>query len=144
MREVYSDIEIKATPDRVWDVATDFESFPDWNPFLRSAKGELKAGGRLEIEVQTGAGKHSRMQPTVLKSDRPSEFRWNVRQAFGMFNREFATLIQPSSEERVRVIQRCMFTGMLVPFMGGAIEETKLGFDAMNEALRAKAERTEN
>ncbi len=144
MREIYSEVEIKATPERVWDVITDFDSFPDWNPFLRRVDGELKAGGQIEIEVRAGSGRSSKMQPTVVKSERPSEIRWNVRQSFGLFNREHVINIRSIGEERAQVIQRGLFSGILVPFMGSAIDETREGCVAMNEALRARVERAQD
>jgi uncharacterized protein YndB with AHSA1/START domain len=57
MKELRSEIEIQASEERVWQLLTDFASFPQWNPFIRRASGEAKAGSRLEVYIQpTGAG----------------------------------------------------------------------------------------
>ncbi len=40
MKEIYTEIEIQASPERVWQALTDLERFSQWNPFIRSAKGE--------------------------------------------------------------------------------------------------------
>ena len=40
MREFRTEIEINATPDKVWDVLMDFDSYPEWNPFMQSASGK--------------------------------------------------------------------------------------------------------
>jgi len=47
MKEVFSEIEIQATADRVWQVLTDFARYPEWNPFIRRISGEPKEGTRL-------------------------------------------------------------------------------------------------
>jgi hypothetical protein len=39
MAEISSEIEIGATPARVWSVLTDFEHYADWNPFITSISG---------------------------------------------------------------------------------------------------------
>ena len=44
MKELRTEIEIQASDKRVWQLLTDFASFPQWNPFIRQAKGEVKVG----------------------------------------------------------------------------------------------------
>ena len=38
-----SEIEIDASPDRVWSVLTDFAAYPDWNPFIRRLDGRSRS-----------------------------------------------------------------------------------------------------
>ena len=42
MKEVFSEIDIQAPAERVWQVLTDFASYPEWNPFIRRINGEPK------------------------------------------------------------------------------------------------------
>ena len=35
VKELHSEIEINAPVERVWEVLTDFASYPRWNPFIR-------------------------------------------------------------------------------------------------------------
>ena len=35
-KQLHATIEIDATPQRVWQVLTDFAAYPDWNPFIVS------------------------------------------------------------------------------------------------------------
>ncbi|MER3407514.1 MAG: SRPBCC domain-containing protein, partial [Nitrososphaera sp.] len=39
-KEVRTEIEIAAGPQRVWQVITDFARYPEWNPFIRRVEGE--------------------------------------------------------------------------------------------------------
>ncbi len=43
-KEIHAELDIEASPERVWEVLTDFASFPEWNPFIRDASGGLKSG----------------------------------------------------------------------------------------------------
>jgi hypothetical protein len=52
MKELHSEIEIDASAERVWDILTDFASYPQWNPFIRRIGGELEVGERLEVRLQ--------------------------------------------------------------------------------------------
>ena len=33
-RQLESEVEVQASPERVWEVLTDFAAYPDWNPFI--------------------------------------------------------------------------------------------------------------
>ena len=44
MKELRSEIEIQASAERVWQLLTDFASFPQWNPFIRKASGNIRVG----------------------------------------------------------------------------------------------------
>ena len=47
MRDLRS--EIDASPEDVWQVLTDFDAYPEWNPFIRSIQGNPEVGSRLSI-----------------------------------------------------------------------------------------------
>ena len=47
MKELCTEIEIQASSEQVWQILADFARFPQWNPFIRRAKGQAKAGARL-------------------------------------------------------------------------------------------------
>ena len=38
-KEIVREIEINAPPSRVWQVLTDFEKYPTWNPFIKKITG---------------------------------------------------------------------------------------------------------
>ena len=44
MKELRTEIEIQSTAERVWQLLTDFPSFPQWNPFIRKASGNIRVG----------------------------------------------------------------------------------------------------
>jgi hypothetical protein len=60
----------------------------------------------------------------------------------GLFDGEHILAIEPLEETRARFIQREIFTGVLVSLFAlvGLFQNTLLGFEAMNQALKARAE----
>ena len=54
MKEVFSEIEIQAPAERVWQALTDFDSYPSWNSFIRRISGQPKEGKRLRIYRASG------------------------------------------------------------------------------------------
>lgn len=142
MKELRTDIEIQATPERVWDCLTDFASFPIWNPFIRRAGGEIKAGARLEVHIQPSGANGMTFRPTVLIAEPNRELRWLGRFVLpGLFDGEHIFLIEPLGESRVRFTQREIFTGLFLPLLWRGLDiDTRRGFQEMNLALKSRSE----
>jgi uncharacterized protein YndB with AHSA1/START domain len=51
LTDVESCIEIGASASRVWSVLTDLEHYPEWNPWIREARGRLIVGAELDLTV---------------------------------------------------------------------------------------------
>ncbi|MDJ0744624.1 MAG: SRPBCC domain-containing protein [Xenococcaceae cyanobacterium MO_167.B27] len=143
--ELRTEIEIQAPMEKVWQHLTDFDSFPTWNPFIRSAKGEIKPGSSLEISIQPAGSKALTFKPKVLKLEKNRELRWLGRFIIpGLFDGEHIFTIEPIAYDRVRFIHRESFSGLLVPFLAKDLNtNTKKGFEAMNQALKIRAEQAE-
>ena len=48
---VQADVLIPGRTQAVWDVLTDLQSYPRWNPFIRSAEGALRTDARWRLEL---------------------------------------------------------------------------------------------
>jgi hypothetical protein len=142
MKELRSEIEIQASAERVWQLLTDFASFPQWNPFIRKASGNIRVGERLEVNIQPSGASGMTFRPSVVKAEPKRELRWLGHLLIsGLFDGEHSFTIEPLGEGRVRFIQREVFTGLLVPlFARGLDTDTRRGFEEMNQALKARAE----
>jgi uncharacterized protein YndB with AHSA1/START domain len=44
MKELRTEIEIQATPEKVWQVFTDLDQNPEWNPLIYRAIGKAQVG----------------------------------------------------------------------------------------------------
>ena len=141
MRQLRTDIEIDATPDRVWAILTDFASYPAWNPFIESIRGEPVVGSKLEVRIAPPDGKAMTFKPTVLNAEPDRELRWLGRVLLpGILDGEHMLQLEPLAGGRVRFVQAERFRGVLVPFLGKTLDRTERGFAAMNEALKGRAE----
>ena len=142
MKELYSEIEIEATDERVWQILTNFADFPQWNPFLRQASGEIEVGAKIEVEIQPPDGSAMTFKPTVIRVAPEQELRWLGRLLLpGVFDGEHYFELSPLGEGRTRFVQREQFRGLLVPLLWKSLEtNTRRGFEAMNTALKKRAE----
>jgi hypothetical protein len=141
VRSISHTIEIDAPPEAVWRELADTASYGDWNPFVRRLDGELVEGSRLEVEITPPDGRAMTFKPKVLAAVPGRELRWLghllVR---GVFDGEHSFVIEPLGEGRSRLTQAERFSGLLVRPLGGGLGKTERGFEAMNKALKARAE----
>lgn len=141
-RELQAEIEIQASPETVWRVLTDFERYPEWSRFLVSVRGRAEAITRLEVCIETGAGRHYRFRPLVLQVTPPRSFRWLGRVGVpGLFDGEHGFFLDALPEGGTRLRQQERFQGFLVPLLWRRIAPgTLAGFRAFNAALKQRAE----
>jgi len=70
------EIEIAAPPELVWDVLTDFDRWPQWNPEVKSMSvdGPLAPGSVFRWKAGPGT-----IVSTLEQVDRPRYVRWRGR-----------------------------------------------------------------
>ena len=139
---LHTEIEIEASAEQVWAVLSDFASYSQWNPFIKSIAGKPEQGARLQITVQPSGGKSMRFSPIVLTAEIGRELRWLGRFLLpGVFDGEHRFVIEPLGEGKVRFEQSERFSGLLVGLLRSSLDrDTKRGFEEMNRALKARAE----
>ena len=146
MKELHSEIEIAASAERVWDILTDFASYPQWNPFIRRISGELEVGERLEVRLKAPDSRGVTLRPTVLRAEPHRLMRWVGHLLVpGLFDGEHSLATQPLDKNRVRFVQHEVFKGVLVPLFARSLDNNTLrGFEQMNGALKVRAEAPPN
>jgi hypothetical protein len=139
VKEVSTEIEIGASPEKVWGVLTDFAKYEEWNPFIIKAAGKAEHGSTIEIHIRTPAGKKRKYGPTITKVEPGRELRWMGKS--WVLNGEHIFVIEPLQEGRVRLVHREAFDGLLTSFFGKSLDtDIKQGLEEMNRALKKRAE----
>lgn len=93
--------------------------------------------------MQPSGGRGMTFKPVVLKADPNRELRWLGRLYLPwIFDGEHSLAIEPAGEGTVKFVQSEKFTGLLIPFAGQLLVDTKRGFEEMNRALKQRAEAT--
>ena len=138
-KEIRTEIAIEATPEKVWNVLTDFNAYPAWNPFITSITGKVEKGKRLTVRIQPTGGKAMTFKPTVLTAKENQKLSWLGRLFFkGLFDGEHTFELIDHGNGTLTFVQSEKFTGILVGMLN--LEKTKNGFQAMNRKLKALAE----
>jgi hypothetical protein len=141
MKELRTEIEIQAPPEQVWQILTDLDQYPGWNPFIHHAIGKAKVGEKVDITFRTGS-KEMTLHCKVIKVEPNRELCWKYHVLLpALFQGEHSFVIEPIGDNKVRFIDREIFTGMLIPLQAKDIDtNSRRGFEEMDKALKAKVE----
>lgn len=138
MKRIETRVIINASPEQVWSTLTDFEAYPEWNPFIVNLKGKPAVGTTLEAHLKLGNKAPQVFKPEVLVAQAGSEFRWRGKLFVrGLFDGEHYFKLRPLKGGQTELIHGEQFSGLLSGLIMSRIHaETVQGFELMNTALR--------
>ena len=142
MRAIHTEIGIGAPAATVWAVLIDTAKWAEWNPFAKLS-GRVAVGERVSVTLTPPGKSPITMRPTIVKLDAGRELRWLGNLGIpGLFEGEHGFRVVPEDVGRCRFEHFETFRGLLVaPIMWMVGDATRQGFEAMNRALKALAER---
>lgn len=134
-------LEINAPADVVWDVITDVQRYPEWNPFTVKVETSFKPGEPIDMQVKL-------MAKPQFQREWVTEFVPGKRFAYQMKPVPLNTLSSQRSHDveaigpgRTRYRSYFELKGWLHPvvvgLLGGKLEA---GFAGMSEGIRKRAE----
>jgi hypothetical protein len=141
MKENRNEIEIQATPEKVWKALTNLGEYPEWNPLLIRAEGKLIVGEKVNLTAKS-ASSDMHLLCTVLTVEPNRQFSWKFHVILPfLFRGEHIFKIEPINEHKVRFVDREIFHGLLVPLQAKKLEtDSKPAMIAMGEALKTRVE----
>jgi hypothetical protein len=141
VRSIRTEVGIDRPAAAVWAILVDIDRWPEWNPFAK-AGGRLAVGERLKVEIRPPGRKPMTFRPTVVRLDPGVELRWLGHLGVaGIFDGEHGLRVEPEGDRRCRFAHFETFTGVLaVPLLWLVGDASRRGFEAMNLALKARAE----
>lgn len=142
MKTIETNIVIISTPEKIWDVLTNFEEYELWNPFMTKVVGNASLGSKIEVNIKTISGKNRSYYPIITKCETNKELRWKGKSFLpGVFNGERVFVLEKSGDDKVSFSHKEIFSGLAVKLVGNKLDENlREGFVRMNEALKVRAE----
>lgn len=136
-KHIETRIIIHATPEQVWHAFTQFNTYPEWNPFVSKLTGTPVVGQKITVKLPGMT-----FNPKVLVYNANREFRWAGKLWLkGLFDGEHYFILQDNGNGTTTFIQGEHFKGFLLPLFKHMLDtKTVAGFNAMNEALKKRVE----
>jgi hypothetical protein len=139
--ELRTEIDIEATRETVWAILTDLGAYAEWNPFITSSQGTVAVGERLVNRMEPPGGKEATFKPTVTVVESADTFEWLGRLVLhGVFDGRHRFELE-STSTGTHLTHGEHFSGALARFLRKSLDtQTVAGFEAMNAALKTRAE----
>ena len=140
--DLRTEIDIDASPETVWGILTDLGSYSDWNPFIVSSEGTVARGERLTNRMQPPGSKGTTFKPTVTAVEPNTTFEWLGRLGLpGIFDGRHRFELLATESGGTHLVHSEVLKGVLVrPLRKMLDTQTLAGFEAMNVALKERAE----
>jgi hypothetical protein len=142
LKTIETNIIINSTPEKIWDVLTNFEEYELWNPFMTKVIGNAYLGSKIEVNIMTISGKKRTYYPIITKTEKNKELRWKGKSFLpGIFDGERIFSLEKSDDDKISFSHKEIFRGLGVKLVGNKLDESlRESFVKMNEALKARAE----
>lgn len=139
-KEIKTSIVIQATPEKIWTILTDFDNYPNWNPFITYVNGIVEKGSKITVNIVPSGSKGMTFKPMVISRIENRGLIWKGRVLFnGLFDGMHKFELVDNGNGTTTFIQSEFFTGIFVVFFN--TKKTKEGFEKMNVKLKELAER---
>ena len=138
-KKIETEILINASTNKVWAILTDFDNYPNWNPFIKSIKGDIHPNKQIVVTIAPPNATKMTFRPTVLKLEKNKQLSWLGHVLFqGLFDGEHLFELVDNGDGTTLFKHNEEFRGLLAWMFNP--EKTKKGFLQMNQKLKELAE----
>jgi hypothetical protein len=140
-RVITTEIEINASPDKVWTVLANINDWKNWSPIIKDSSGEAKMDSKLVITMISEEGKEGkpgpRYEPVITVFEKYKNLTWSAKMMAGFVMTNGKVLILEKTSLGTKLIHKETFSGLMVPMMWGKVQENVPEMlDLMNSTLK--------
>ena len=119
-----------------------FESYPDWNPFIKSLtiKDELKVGQKLSVLLQLINQKPRKFTPKIKSFVPHHEFSWLGNLFIPKIFDGYHSFQLEKLDGKTKFVQKEKFSGIFGFILKFIAKDTLASFTTMNEILKQRVE----
>ncbi|ASV30049.1 SRPBCC domain-containing protein [Maribacter cobaltidurans] len=130
---------IDASPQKVWDVLTDFDNLKSWSSSFQGLSGDFKKNGEIEVTFKSPFGQ-SKMKKKLFQFEEGKTFAWTGVFMLGMSDYHTYTL-KATSDGKTEFIQTDGLYGGASFLLGKILEkQMQKGYEVFNKELKAFVE----
>lgn len=138
----HTEIIIDASPEQVWSVLTDTESYGQWNDIILEIDGKIEDKAMVDVLFKAGPkAKPQRFHHDTIHVKQGVEFYWSDVQTMGIKDRHCFS-VEAMGDGKTRFIHSDQVIGGLSWLVGKLAINVQLNvYPMFNRALKAEVER---
>ena len=138
-KQIHVCMNTAAPPEAVWNILTDFDSYHEWNPMLGEVRTALEEGATVRFKVARPDGGQLQLKARITIKNEGSELVWKGGSDL-LLSGEHYFRLHRLPDGGCRFEHGELFRGPLLPFLAFKLRDADRLYQAMNEALRSRAE----
>jgi hypothetical protein len=135
--EYSAGVNIKAKPDRVWNLMTNAGDFPRWNSTIQSIEGTIAAGQTIKLVAAISPGRVFNLK--ILEFLPVKKMVWSDGNA--MFKGVRTYTMEPKPDGTTDFTMAEVYTGLMLPMIAGSLPDFGPVFEQYLSDLKREAER---
>jgi hypothetical protein len=136
-------IGVQAPASVIWEMVSDINGWPAWNPLYPKAQGAVAFGARLTLEVALPGEAPRTINPVILDWTPGEQIIWSLRLMGGLLRSTRYIEIEVLGDESCIFSNGEFFEGPLMRLIHRKQRRAiKAGFTAFCETVRKRAEAT--
>ena len=136
---VRASIIIDASPQKVWEVLTDFDNLKSWSSSFQGLSGDFKKNGAIEVTFKSPFGQ-SKMKKKLFQFEEGKSFGWTGVFMLGMSDYH-THILKATSDGKAEFIQTDELSGGASFLLGRMLEkQMQKGYEVFNKELKTFVE----
>ena len=131
------DIDIRATPTRIWNLLTNANDFPRWNTTVTRIAGNIAPGNQLEVHVPIAPNRT--FKPKVVEFEPCRRMVWSDGMA-PMFKGIRVFTLTENGGGTTRFSMQETLSGLMLPMIKGSLPDFGPVFERYASDLKREAE----
>ena len=138
MKFYESSADIKATPERIWELITDGPNLAAWDNGVVRVEGTIAPGETIKVVSEANPDRTFPVKVTEFEPGR--RMVWSGGMPLGLFKGVRTFTLTPDGNGGTKVHVREEYTGPLLPMIWRSIPDLGPSFEKFTTGLKAKAE----
>jgi len=135
--EYSAGINIKAGPERVWELMTNAADFPRWNSTVKSIEGRIASGQTIKLIASISPTRTFNLK--IIEFIPEKMMVWSDGNAMFKGVRTYTTT--PKADGSTDFTMSEVYTGLMLPMIAGSLPDFRLTFEQYLSDLKKEAEK---
>ena len=127
MKSFSATTTINASPETIWEILTNANGYPDWDPGIDRIEGHIALGEKVKSFTKLNPRRASAQRVTRFEPGRKTVFIGRV--PFGLFKSERTYALTANADGTTTFCTREVFSRLLLPLFGRKIPDLTERFE---------------